>query len=395
MMLDVFRFAKLRYFLYFLEECIGFIIKIIDYIVPKDNRVLVFGSNGGKYCSGSPKALFKYIKTKHPEYKAFFYMPFNRKLSFLAKIKYILFFAPIFFKAKFLISSHPPTDFFPFIAWSNKKIFINMWHGTPMKNIFFADPKETKMNLRRITMLNKRTSVFIVSSKVEALLIIKCFRIDPKKILFSGHPRNDILISGKRTKKLSMSVTKIPDSSKIILYSPTYRRNKYVRFFPFTDLDLQHLARFLEENKLTILLRSHLYSKNTDVFSHASQRIIRFDFDVCQDINEILPEVDILITDYSSIYFDYLLLDRPCIFIPYDLDEYKKERGFLFDYGSITAGPKVLTYKQFIDALKELLSGIDRYKNKRKKLKEIFHRYQTENSCEKILHFIKNWEKNN
>ena len=119
-----------------------------------------------------------------------------------------------------------------------------------------------------------------------------------------------------------------------------------------------------------------------------SNRILPFGFDKCNDVNLILPEIDILITDYSSIYVDYLLLDRPCIFVPYDLENYKRKRGFLLDYDFWAAGAIVLTQKDLEGALTEILSGKDTYIEKRQLLRDNFHNCQAENSSEKVVQLI-------
>ena len=368
-----------------------YLISFLDFLHPKDNKIIVFGSNTGEFVSGCPKALYEHIKRNHPEYKVYFYTPFEKSLDMYARIRYVIMFASLFFRAKFLVSSHPPTDFFPFVSWSNKKIFINLWHGTPLKAMLFADAGETKDDLRRILQLNKKTSVFIVSSKLEAALMERCFLIDPKKFYYLGHPRNDALLKNNGTRKLPDILNNIPEYKEVILYCPTYRRDNPTKFFPFADLDLQHLNRFLEENKIIILIREHVYDKRAEE-QLFSERAIHFGFDVCSDVYSVLPEVDILVTDYSSLYVDYLLLDRPCIFIPYDLESYKRKRGFLLDYDFWARGYKVLTYKEFINAIEEILSGIDIYKNRRQELKRQFHGYQTENSCEKIFELIDGWK---
>ena len=328
---------------------------------------------------------------KHPEYKIYFFTPFNKKFSFCKLTKYILSFFPIFLKAKFLISSHPPSDFYPF-DWSKRKVLINTWHGAPLKSMFFTDKGDTKSNLKWVIKLNKKTSIFLVSSKLESALLTECFLINPKKFYFTGQPKNDVLVK-KQTKILKKILGKVPEYKKVILYAPTYRRGKVSKVFPFSDFDLKHLNNFLEKNKLIILLRGHVYNKELDK-KYFSDRIISFGFDVCEDIYSILPEVDILITDYSSLYIDYLLLDRPEIFIPYDLEEYKRKRGLLVDdYEFWTPGYHISTYKEFIKAIKEILSGKDVYKNKRKEINKLFNYYQTDNSCEKVFRLIDNWRK--
>jgi CDP-glycerol glycerophosphotransferase (TagB/SpsB family) len=368
---------------------------LLDYLHPKDNRTIVFGSDTGEFISGSPKALFEHIKKRHPEYKVSYYLPFNRSLSMSQRVKYILRFAPVFLRAKFLVSSHPPSDFYPF-SWSARKVFINTWHGSPLKSIFFADRGDTKSNLRGICHLSKKISAFIVSSKLEAAMCAECFLIDPRKFRYLGQPRNDILLKyTESTDKeiLKQMIGKIPEYDKAILYCPTYRRHNATRLFPFADFDLKHLNRFLEENRLIILMRGHVYDKGLEK-QYLSERIVDFAFDVCNDINSALPDVDILVTDYSSAYIDFLLLDRPCIFIPYDLEEYKAKRGLLYDdYDFWAPGYKVSTYKGFISAIEEILSGRDLYKTKRQEINRQLNYHQIENSCERVFELIQNWGK--
>lgn len=362
-------------------------VETIDLLYPKDDKMVICGSDTGEFASGDPKAFHEYLQKNHPEYQAYFYKALERSIHIHKRIKQIILFAPKYFRAKFLISSHPPKDFFPFISWSKRKIFINTWHGTPLKSMFFEDSSATKDELYGIMRLNKKTSVFIVSSKLEGQLIKRCFRIDSKKIQCIGHPRNDILLRTNSSQKLRGIVEDFPEYLKVILYCPTYRREGPTTFFPFKDFDLKGFNSFLKEKKLIVLVREHYYNKSSrNLFF--SERIIDFGFDICADVNLILPEVDILITDYSSLYIDYLLLDRPCIFVPYDLEAYQKKRGFLIDYEFWTPGYKVQSYMTFMEALKETLSGIDVHKNVRQDLRRKFHDCQTTNSCERVFQLI-------
>ncbi len=327
--------------------------------------------------------MFNYITHHSPEFSAYFYSPFRRK-GLVSKIKYIITFSPTYFRAKYIVGSHPPKDFFPF-SWSNRKLFVDTWHGTPLKAMFFADKGDTESSLRGILRLNKKTTFFIVSSKLEAELIERCFRIGYRKIIFTGHPRNDLLLTNVKH-ILPKILEKAPKFKKVILYCPTYRRDTQTIFFPFKDFDKNDFNNFLKKHELLILVREHIYSKCSEVFF--SERIIPFGFDIFSDINAILPEVDVLITDYSSIYIDYLLVNKPCIFIPYDLANYSKKRGFLLDYNLWTPGPKISNYFLFKEALEDALCD-DCYNEKRVALKEKFHSFQTMNSSEKIIQFLK------
>jgi CDP-glycerol glycerophosphotransferase len=192
---------------------------------------------------------------------------------------------------------------------------------------------------------------------------------------------------------LSDIVKTLPKHEKVILYCPTYRRDRPTKFFPFDDFDIRHFNRFLEENKVVVLVRSHAYEKGNMHFF--SNRIIGFGFDVCNDINQILPEVDILVTDYSSLYVDYLLLDKPCIFIPYDFEEYVRKRGLLLEYSYWARGYRVLTYQKFVKAIEEIFSGADIYRKERQELRKQLLHCQTENSCKEIVKVINGWRNRN
>ena len=104
----------------------------------------------------------------------------------------------------------------------------------------------------------------------------------------------------------------------------------------------------------------------------------------------MLLECDILLTDYSSVYFDFLLLDRPIIYIPYDLEEYKRERGLLYDFDEVTCGDKTLTQKQFIESIKNNLENPAKDELKRKEITERFHLYNDGKASERLFNFIKN-----
>lgn len=365
----------------------GFFFKLIDFFWPKNKKCIIFGSQQGNSMSGSPKYFFEFVKEKYPDYKISFYLPFQ-KTGFWSQARYIIAFTPTFFEAKILVSSHPPYDFVPF-SWSRRKVLLNTWHGIPLKCMFFTDPGATESDLKDILRTNAQTTFFPVASSIEASIITRCFLLDPRKIIFVGHPRNDHLINCFPTDIVKKILPGLPDYSTLILYCPTYRRNASIRFFPFDDFDINHLNHFLEEKRIVILTRGHVQDNRT-YNSFRSNRIIELNQDILQEVNDILPEVDILITDYSSIFFDYLLCNKPCLFIPYDRDIYEREVGFLFDdYDYWTPGRKVNNYREFIWAVEEIISGNDEFEDKRKELRDLFHYYQKGSSSEKIICLLK------
>ena len=366
-----------------------FVSSIIDFLYPKKNNYIICGSNTGEYFSGSPKAFYEYVSKYSPEYQIFHYHPFQNRNSNREIFWYMVKFFPIFYKARYLVSDHPPNDFFPFVWWSQRKILINTWHGFGLKGIFFADSGDTRSNLNRILKLNEKTKYFLVSSKLESAVKAKSFLINPQKFLYFGQPRNDRFMEPDVKTHQDKIFKNLPEYKKIVLYAPTYRRNDSVKIFPFEDFDFINFKQFLDAEKIILLVRGHYYDKgsSTEFFG---ERIVSCNHEVVEDVYDILSEIDILMTDYSSIYTDFLLLNRPMIFLPYDLNEIETNRGLVFDdYDYWTPGRKVNTYYEFIGAIQEILSGDDIFKTKREELKRLFHYYQKGNTSEKILKVFK------
>jgi len=360
---------------------------IIDFYYPKKDNYIICGSNTGEYFSGSPKAFYEYISENCPEYKIFHYHPFQKNSSNLERLRYIIKFFPIFYRARYLISSHPPNDFFPFVWWSGRKIFINTWHGIDFKAGFFADSGDTS-NKNKILKLNEKTNYFLVSSKLESATKTKIFLINPQKFLYIGQPRNDRFLTSNSVDRLNKIFENLPEYKKVVLYAPTYRRNNPVNFFPFKDFDIIHFKQFLDEKKIIFLIRGHVYEKGSHE-QFFDTRILNLDQETLEDVYDILPEIDILITDYSSIFIDYLLLNRPVIFLPYDLNNYEVNRGLIFDdYDFWTPGKKAYNYYEFIDALEENFTGLDVFKERREEINHIFHYYQTADTSERLLKFL-------
>ena len=149
------------------------------------------------------------------------------------------------------------------------------------------------------------------------------------------------------------------------------------------------MDQYLEKNNLQIMIRLHIndqkkYKNNSD-FIHL-KNIFFAGSDQIPTINDFLHQIDFLITDYSSIALDYLLLDRPIAYIPYDYTSYEKERGFSFDYFDHLAGPVLKSQRDLLSFLKK---DHKEFKVKRSLLKEQFHQHQNGQSSERLYQFIK------
>jgi CDP-glycerol glycerophosphotransferase (TagB/SpsB family) len=217
--------------------------------------------------------------------------------------------------------------------------------------------------------------------------------IDDVKI--TGYPRNDFLIE-KRDSIDSSMLTRFPFLERcVILYAPTFRSNTAVEFFPFDDFRMEELTEFLERQDAHLLLRTHhvddLLGRNgaVDYHSFSNERITIVNRDTIRDVHDILPYVDILVSDYSGIWVDFLLLNRPVIFVPYDLDTYERNDGLLYDYDYITPGPKVTRFSDMLRELEECCSNPSRDSEKRMRVKHMFHKYEDGMAYKRIHQLVK------
>lgn len=161
------------------------------------------------------------------------------------------------------------------------------------------------------------------------------------------------------------------------------------RVFPFEDYKAELLERFLEEHDTYLLIRGHKESvKRKSILKDESlfklKRVKKAEQDHFPDVTELLPFVDILITDYSSILVDYLLLDRPICFIPYDIEEYSKYQGLILDYERNTPGKKFASMQDLIEGLNDYIANPNIDQEWRQAVRETYHYYTDENHCHRI-----------
>lgn len=296
----------------------------------------------------------------------------------------------LFLKAKYLFGTH--NGVLPVFLIKSSQVVVQTWHGIPLKNM----GKFKKNTTFAETLFSKYTlniaNYFLSPSQKYSEVMSKSFGINIDKFKITGYPRNDVLRNPDYDKKEILKDLNIPLKylqSKIILYVPTFRKEESVDLFPFEDFDSSKIDDFLESQDVIIITRKHYYdgktnndSKNLRIFNFPSSNIK-------VDVQEVLNITDILATDYSGIYFDYLIKNKPIIFINSDIEEYKQEWGFLFDYEKFTPGNKVNSYKLFTEAIVNAIKKPNHYNNQRKDIKNtIIELNDSQSSINKTLKLI-------
>jgi CDP-glycerol glycerophosphotransferase (TagB/SpsB family) len=276
---------------------------------------------------------------------------------------------------------------------------IQLFHAVPIKQIGSFSPilkRERQYRLMRFYQwVNGQHQVYDCFLSSSPFFTHHVFsRAYPSRRIYEGGlPRNDALFfqsgenefSGDDRKYYEQVKRLRQEGQKIILYMPTFRDSGKGVFYE-KILNVETFSNFVKEQNVHFLVKYHQLEKakyRDTVLDTVTG--ITFLYDV-KDIYPILPQVDLLITDYSSIFFDYLLLDRPMVFFPYDLETYiTEERGLIFDYEQLTPGPRCLTQEELEKQIRLILdAGEDHYKSERENIARIAFKYRDGHSSRRI-----------
>ena len=298
-----------------------------------------------------------------------------------------------------------------------------IWHGIPLKKIAqdVDKGKSLDVSLHRAKGLQqlllhyllpwrfvKPDYIFTTSPTFQALSA-SSFRVRPDQVFVTGFPKNDIYftdIPGADVGADASVLTKLralkarQSSQKTILYAPTWRDTGGDSFFEKSE-DLANLDEFLSRENLLFFLKLHplaqapynnkLYTgqaKAAAVWKGKEYKNILF-VSPDSDADPLLPFMDMLVTDYSGIYFEFLLLDRPIIFFPFDYEKYvTQDRELYFDYNAVTPGPKARTLHELMGALKTISDGKDEYREVRKKVLDMSYQYQDGKSAQRVCDLL-------
>ena len=344
-----------------------------------DYHTWIFSSVGNCNFNYNSKYLFLYVQKNLPQIRPRFVMNDAAKRSQLEKeygteyfldgttkdgLKQILK-AGVWFTSAGL----------PAYEWSGdaRRIVVNLWHGIPLKKIALLEEHASsfqKLYFRRI--FSKKYSYVLTTSTHLVSVMAKSLGVEEKIVKVWGQPRNDVIMKGRQKEELFDFLNIQGQDTKLVLYAPTYRDHGTTRLFPFEDYQKQELEEFLQEKKIHICIRMHL-EETIEKEKYLSKNLHFVNEDVIDDIAQWMGCFDLLITDYSSIYLDYLLLDKPMIFLPYDKEEYLKDRGMNYSYDEVTPGAKPETQKQLLINIEDSLFGEDRYRTQRRECNAYFN----------------------
>lgn len=362
---------KIKRFLRKKGELYRFLYKYLFSKKKIEENYVMFESFFGKSYSDSPKYIYEYLMKNYKDkgYKCIWsYSDKKFKLPYGGKCvkRYGFWYSYYVAKSKYFVYNVRQ----PY--WFKKRkgqVFLETWHGTPLKKLFF-DMDEvysaSPLSKKQVYTQSKEWDYLIAPNYFSSKVFRSCFAYE-NEMLETGYPRNDIMHADNREEiaERVREKLKIPKDKKTILYAPTWRDDEYYGKgkYKFTlQLDLGRMKKELG-SEYVILLRTHYYI--ADSLDITGVEDFAINVSKYNDISELYLISDILITDYSSVFFDYANLRRPMLFFTYDLEKYRDIlRGFYIDIEEELPGPLLYTNDDVINAFKRLPEIIEENKEK-------------------------------
>ncbi len=327
---------------------------------------------------GNAKALCEYWSKHYKEFKHIYLVKnpkkYKNKSNLIFK-KLNFSFLYDYYTSKYIIRESEINSYIP--TPNKKSIVVQLWHAAGAFKKFCLDVKRNRLLIMQREKDCRSWKLALCTSKKIISIYSKAFNYLPEnRFIVTGLPRNDYLYIYKDKRKEIMRYLKLQTNKPLLLYAPTFRDK--VSDYKFVGEILIELYKKLS-HKFKITFRLH--PKLTNKIKINKVDIINLTGSY--EIEMILSVTDILITDYSSIIFDFALLERPMFFYAPDLEEYYDKRGFYFDYCDLVPGPICKTKKELIKAIEEY--DFDYWKPIIKKFKQDFQPDFDGKNCERVL----------
>lgn len=323
------KYFKWVYTLYFYMGT--FLLGILKLFVKSDDRLILFISFGGRKFDDSPKSIFdEMIKdNRFDGYKLVWaftepqkhIIPQGEKIK-VDTLKYFI----TALKARVWITN---SEVERGLAFKDKHtLYFNTWHGTPLKKMG-SDISSNSKTFR--AKAPSHYNIFLAQGEYEADIFSRAFNVEKEKIKVVGLPRNDIYASCSEDYIASLKLClSIPQGKKIILYAPTFREyesNSIGQRILSIPIDLEEWQKQLSD-EWVVLFRAHYeVAKAMNIQSNDFVR----EMSSYPSLEDLMLVADVLISDYSSIFFDYSIMHKPMLCFAYDFDQYSSQRGMYFD----------------------------------------------------------------
>lgn len=364
--------------------------RVFSRVTYRSNNLLVFGEWMGKRADDSCMSLANYIADRYPNEGIVWIADETADLHRLnPRIKRISIDSKeaksIAKNAKAIIMNQGLGDVSKSETFNpTGPLKVNLWHGVAWKKIGYDGLKDggyLRNAEHKLQIAVRKSDVYVAPSAEFGSILEQAFFVDSKQMVFSGLPRNNAFFDSEEMsdcRKKLLSLLGVREAF-IVIYLPTFR-DKQSKPFNLAGIDDKEFWKWAEENNVFFLQKAHFAEKNS--FGENNKHVINVtDFSA----QELMLASNMLITDYSSCFFDYLVLNRPIIHFIYDYDYYKnRDRGLYYDKKDVVCGAAPET----VDGLKSaIVSGFENpneYEELRRARRERYMTYESKDNCKNV-----------
>lgn len=385
-----------------IKEAIKFLLSLffipvwyLQKLIPKSYKIWIFGAWYGKKYSDNSRQLFEYVNSNHPEILCIW---LTRNKSIVKKLRNSGYKSYLIYSihgvlysliAGINIVSSGKRDINQY--WISGSRIVQLWHGNPFKKICLDD-KYSKVHSFYYSTLVKNLFPFqyeynfdyvVSNADIFTNKMARAFGVDDNMVLVTGCPRNDLFYEKENLLEKPIITSRHAKAKKII-YLPTFRdKADGLDLFGDYGFEINNFISFLEKHDLVFLYKGHFADRNLMSIEMVDGRIINLN-DI-EDINFILKDADLLITDYSGAYFDFLLTLKPIIFSAFDLEKYvSNSRELYFNYNENVAGPIAQNWDEVKFWIIELFRE-DNYKQLRIEMNNKFNLFHDNRNSERVF----------
>lgn len=326
--------------------------RIVALFVPVNTNLMVFCTETGNQLAGNLKCMYGYFKEK--DYRLKIHVKSDRRE--IRGVRETIALWKDLTTAGFILLD----DFYMLTSAMkvrNNQELIQLWHGAGAFKKFGFSRIGTGDNIRNINGGYRKYTKVITSSEEIRPLYAQAFDIPAERVAATGSPRTDVFFDEEWKEEIKNKFyNKYPQfkDKKIVLFAPTYRGRKVEDAdYNFDCADLDRLQRELGEEYI-IITKWHpaLYRNIKKGIKESKHCNDVYDLSDWEDINELLVVADILVTDYSSVIFDYYFMNKPVVYFAYDLDEYGVGRGLYYDFEEYVYGNVASNRNELVKCIK-------------------------------------------
>ncbi|GAA4629685.1 hypothetical protein GCM10023196_052020 [Actinoallomurus vinaceus] len=357
--------------------------------LPVKKGTIVFESHLGVQYSDNPKYIHRALRERGGPYRAIWSYSGSRR-GFPADATLVRRGSWTYYRALARAEYWIDNQGFPVgLVKRPETTYIQTWHGSAFKRMGFDEPtvkQGTRSEHDRLRTMIGRFDHFVVRSDHDVRTLVKGLGVTAEPLRV-GYPRNDALVTGGDPEEQAALRRRLgleDDERTVVLYAPTFRTDENgrpaARFeIPF---DLDRFAREFGESHV-LLIRAHYLSR---AVVPPGLRGTVIDVSAEHDVTALMLLADALITDYSSIMFDFALLERPMIFYTPDAEDYvSRQRGAYFDLTEHAPGPVVGDEAALFAALRDLDNARRDHADRRRRFVEHFGEYDTGTAAKAIV----------